>query len=612
MKNNNDYSFIASKFDEEGIVCADELSLDKILSTGSENDKVVKFKRKKRGAKALISLVACIAIIAVTVSGVNAGYSARYDKADDIITFSSYHQINALLSRLNGGLFSNFNVKKAVDIAGFGYDALIETADTEAVNESTGIGTVSHSSTNKQVESVDEADVIKTDGKYIYYLSNYEITIYTADGKNSRQVGKINNFYALFDEMYIVGDRLIAISGNDVKADDNTLFSSTVSIYDITDRTNPVLENKFSQSGSCTSSRMIGEYLYLVSSYYVDDKEIPCVCYGDADPLKLSYKDIYCMPCVDSSAFVVVSAINISDVKAKTKTKAIIGCNGDIYCSEKNLYLLNEKHNYSHKKGESSVSTNIIRIGLNGLKLDFNGKATVRGYVESQYSLDEKDGYLRVATSDYHANNLYILNDKMRQVGAVEGYAQGESIQAVRYIDSFAYVITYEQTDPLFIIDLSDPEKPEITGSVKITGFSDNLIPVDENTLLGVGYADNSEYIKLALFDISNKNEPKVLDSKIYDYTSDAQRNIKALLINKESGYFAFAYDTPVYYDVTEKRKYDYISGIVTFEVQKNKLIETNNFKSDSAIFLGRCVYIGDEIYALTIEDEMLVFNMAE
>ncbi len=607
MKNNNDYSFIASKFDEEGIACTDDLNLDKILSTGSDNNKIVKFKKKKRGVKALISLVACIAFIAVSVSGVNYQTYAKYEMSEDIISFSSYYQINALLSRLNGGLFPAFNINKSA-----GYDMLEETADIAVSESAASDGSLSHSSTNKQVDSVDEADVVKTDGKYIYYLSNYEITIYTAEGKNSRQIGKINNFYSLFDDMYIAGDRLIAISGNDVKADDNTLFSSTVSIYDITDRANPKLENKFSQSGSYTSSRMIGEYLYLVSSYYTGDKAMPYVACGDAEPLKLSYKDIYCMPSVDSAGFVVVSAINISDVKSKTKTKAIIGCNEDIYCSEDNLYLLNEKYDYSHKSGESTVSTNIVRIGLNGLKLDFNGKATVRGYVENQYSLDEKDGYLRVATSDYYANNLYILNNKMKQVGAVEGYAQGESIQAVRYIDSFAYVITYEQTDPLFIIDLSDAEKPEITGSVKITGFSDNLIPVDENTLLGVGYADNSENIKLALFDISNKNEPKVLDSKVYDCTSEAQNNIKALLINKESGYFAFAYDTPVYDDTSEEREYDYISGIITFEVKKNKLIETNNFKSESAIFLGRCVYIGDEIYALTIEDKMLVFNMAE
>ena len=607
MKNYNDYSFIASKFDEEGITCSDDLTLDKILSEGSEKNKTVKFKKKRRGAKALISLVACIAVIAVSVTEVNAYYDAKYEKAENIISFSGYHQINALLSRLSGGLFSSFrNINDSMDIFGFATDVMKETAyDASAVKDMAG-----YSKTNKQVESVDEADIVKTDGKYIYYLNKYEITIYIADGKNSTQIGKINNFYALFDEMYIVGDRLIAISGNDVKADEHTLFSSTVSIYDISDRSNPKLENKFSQSGSYTSSRMVGEYLYLVSSYYAENKEIPYITYGEDNPLKLSYKDIYCMPCVDTAGFVVVSAINIADAESKTKTKAIIGGNENIYCSENNLYLLNEKHDYSYKNGESSVYTNIVRIRLNGLKLDFDGKATVRGYAESQYSLDEKDGYLRIATSDYNANNLYILNDKMKQTGAVEGYAQAETIQAVRYIDDYAYVITYEQTDPLFIIDLSNPEKPEITGSVKITGFSDNLFPVNDNTLLGVGYADNSQYIKLAVFDISNKNEPKVTDSRVYYSTSEAQNDIKALLINKESGYFAFVYDMDD--SSSETQEYSYSSGIITFEVQGGKLVETNNFKSGSSIFLGRCVYIGDEIYALTIEDEMLVYDMGK
>lgn len=607
MKNYDDYSFIASKFEEEGAACPDDLTLDKILSEGTESSKTVKFKKKKRGAKALISLVACIAIIAVSVTGVNSYYDKKYINAQDIVSFSSYHQINALLSRLSGGLVSSFrNINDSMDIFGFGTDVMKETAyDASALKDMAG-----YSKTNKQVESVDEADIVKTDGQYIYYLNKYEITIYIADGKNSRQIGKINNFYALFDEMYIVGDRLIAISGNDVNVDNDTLLNSTVSIYDIADRANPKLENKFSQSGSYTSSRMIGEYLYLISSYYTDNKQMPYVAYDEAQPLKLSYKDIYCMPNVDSAGFVVVSAINIADAESKTKTKAIIGGNENIYCSENNLYLLNDKYDYSYKNNESSVSTNIIRVRLNGLKLDFDGKASVRGYIENQYSLDEKDGYLRIATSDYHANNLYILNDKMKQTGAVESYAQGETIQAVRYIGDYAYVITYEQTDPLFIIDLSSPEKPEITGSVKITGFSDNLIPVDDNTLLGIGYADNSQYIKLAVFDISNKNEPKVMDSRVYYSTSEAQNDIKALLINKDSEYFAFVYDTAVDNAALENRKDDY--GIITFEVQGGKLVETNNFKSGSPIFLGRCVYIGDEIYALTIEDEMLVYDMGK
>ena len=143
-----------------------------------------------------------------------------------------------------------------------------------------------------------------------------------------------------------------------------------------------------------------------------------------------------------------------------------------------------------------------------------------------------------------------MLDENLRQLGSVTGFAQNESIKAVRYINDTAYVITYEQTDPLFVIDVSDPSQPAIKGEVKISGFSTLLVPVDDNTLLGIGYhttditegdaaMEMQDGVKIVTFDVSDKSDPKVLDTQIFEnYYSAVQHDPKALLVNFERGDF--------------------------------------------------------------------------
>ena len=130
-----------------------------------------------------------------------------------------------------------------------------------------------------------------------------------------------------------------------------------------------------------------------------------------------------------------------------------------------------------------------------------------------------------------------------------DDFAKGEDIHAVRFSGDTAYVITFEYTDPLFVIDLSNPKKPIIKGSVKISGFSTNLIPIDSDTLLGIGTANNisnpyAQGIKFALFDVSDPQKPTVLDSKtIKNTASEAQDTHKAILVNKSENYFAIPFE---------------------------------------------------------------------
>ena len=274
----------------------------------------------------------------------------------------------------------------------------------------------------------------------------------------------------------------------------------------------------------------------------------------------------------------------------------------------------------------SQQMTGIIKVNLaNGIKFTASGE--VEGRVNNQYSMDEYNGNLRVATTsmneDYEdVNNLFVLDEKLNQLGKVTGFAENESIQAVRFIDKTAYVITYRQTDPLFVIDVSNPSKPRIDGEVKISGFSTMLVPVDENTLLGIGYhteedpsvASNAQNaLKLVTFDVTDRSDPKVLDSKIFPFLSSAvQSDPRALLVNSERG----DYTIPTsYYKDSEYRNGKYLiyevpetnNGLINFRVDNGKINVIDEYSSENltrydCYSFNRCVYAGDYQYILSSE----------
>ena len=251
--------------------------------------------------------------------------------------------------------------------------------------------------------------------------------------------------------------------------------------------------------------------------------------------------------------------------------------------------------------------------------------------------MDEHDGYFRIATTSQRAgmdvNNLYVLDSKLKETGEVTGFARNESIKAVRFIGDKAYVITYEAIDPLFIIDLSDPASPRIEGEVKIDGFSTLLIPVSKDRLLGIGHAtgDNGyggEYdsgLKLALFDISDPSQPKVMDSKEFkDMSSTAQYDHHALMVNGEAGYFAIPYevwsneliedeDIPVEDEAEDTLAFTkpdtYDAGVLLFKAD-DSINSVDKHRLDGSSIL-RSVYIGDWIYALDADGNVQSFKPA-
>ena len=514
----------------------------KAPDTSEVNGELYRFKNEREITKVLKSMDTGISFDDFRILG-NSG--------SDVV----YNEDAPVTEDIDGDILEAPAEDMSSDMADSSTGSSAENSNDAGSETVTAGGGESHSETYLQVEDVDEADIVKTDGKYIYYVNtNREVVIIEAEDGETRHVATIGytEIENYIHDIYLKGDKLITV-GTFYK-DGSENGTSGIVVYDISDRSKPKVLCDFSQTGDILSSRMVGNYVYLVTNDWVNPggRKVP-MC-GPSDSLtSLKANDICCVPEPHSQSYIVLSAIDVSNgTQGKSKTKAVLGASEEIYCNDHNLYVISAEWD----RDSDTNYTRIVRAALDGTKVKFNGTARVSGYAINQFAMDESNGYFHIATTsqrDYmDVNNLYVLDSDLKEVGKVTGFARNESIKAVRYFGDKAYVITYEAIDPLFIIDLSDQTAPKIEGEVMIDGFSTLLVPVGEGRLLGIGHAtgDNGyggEYdsgLKLVLFDISDPSEPKVLDSKEFkDMTSFAQNDHHALTINKDEGWFAIPYE---------------------------------------------------------------------
>ena len=238
--------------------------------------------------------------------------------------------------------------------------------------------------------------------------------------------------------------------------------------------------------------------------------------------------------------------------------------------------------------------------------------------------MDEKDGYFRIATTNRtklgNTNNLYVLNENMEQVGKVEGLARGERIYSVRFMGNRAYMVTFVETDPLFVIDLSKPTEPKVLGELKIPGYSKYLHPYDETHLIGFGedtVVENYGYgnivrtngMKMALFDVSDPTNPKEMYvEKIGEQGtySELLENHKALLFSKEKNIIAFpisirednyktSFQGAVVYGLTLEKGFE-LKGKITHR----KAEENQKYSYDYSKKVERIIYIKDNLFTLS------------
>ncbi len=468
---------------------------------------------------------------------------------DGMKTFSSVEELKSYLADASQGYYSGGK--------GLGFENM---APMPAVPTGTFDMSSDYSSTNIQVTGVDEADTVKTDGQYIYTISNAQggtvyylggsqqtspnIYILNADPQNAKVVSKI----ALDDTSTPIGlfvssdsSRLAVLVNKYTYATGLaskeimifpyfTYASTSIYVYDITSKVNPVLTRNFTVSGSYFNSRMIGNYIYEVTSQnavvYDNAVLVPTV-YEDGEAYAASPSSIYYADMNQSNYYSFTSFYGIDimdDQQQPTNMTVLMSGASTMYVSPNNIYIA-----YPNWANGTDL-TSIYRVKINGLQLSLEAQGNIPGYVIDQYSMDEYNGNLRVATNLYQytitsstttapsqTNNVYVLDQSLKTIGKLEGIGLGENLHAVRFMGEKGYMVTFIQTDPLFVIDLSRPENPKVLGELKIPGYSDYLHPLDDTHLIGIGKeaiaSDQSNFawyqgLKVALFDVSDVTNP--------------------------------------------------------------------------------------------------------
>ena len=523
-----------------------------------------------------------------------------------------------------------------------------ETATNEVAND--------YSKTNTQVQGVDEADTVKTDGTYIYYLTNEKLTIINTENASQMKEMSTIKFDETFtpEELFLNNDKLIVIgtryeydkTERKIGIDEDYLYPNymdktytSAKLYNVKDKINPTLERTVEVEGDYLTARMIDSNVYIVSNKYMYYAYI-CNMYKaselNEDDFKPHYLDtatsnetksinfdcIYYIPEFEDTNYLNIVAFNITN-NQEANVESYLGAGEEIYASKENLYVTKTKYDYE-KNNKTSITTEIYKFNLNNANCIFAKAGDVPGSVLNQFSMDECNGYFRIATTDStswnsesNTNNLYVLNENLETIGKIEGLAKGERIYSVRFMGNRAYMVTFVETDPLFVIDLSNPTTPTVLGELKIPGYSKYLHPYDETHLIGIGedtevvnygYGDRvvTNGMKMAMFDVTDPNNPQELyNVKIGEKGtySELLYNHKALLFSKEKNIIAF----PI--SITENDYKVTFQGAIVYGVSLEKGFELKTKISNSATDydryysrnrVERIIYIKDTLFTLS------------
>lgn len=401
-----------------------------------------------------------------------------------------------------------------------------------------------YSTTNTQVIGVDEADIIKNDGKYVYMIANNKLVIveaFPAETMKKLSESEMEKGYRAID-LYISGDKLFLVTDNHKSSGwyNNSNIETKVLLFDITDRTNPKAIKAFEFTGAYTSSRLIGDTVYLFSNMSVKNNGeilVPKYRENSVSSFKeVGLTEVQYVPNDDYTSYTQIFAFDLATPSNSPKIVTYLGSSAqNVYMSLNNLYMA------QNVSGETVV----YKFELDNVYPRFKAKGSVPGTIINQFAMDEYDGNFRIATTKNNVSGVYVLSESMHRLGSVTNIARGEQIKSVRFEGDRGYVVTFRNTDPLFVIDLSKARAPKILGELKITGYSTYLHPYDENHVIGFGY-DGNEWgtngkLKIALFDITDVTSPREKFKEVIDAsTSELLDNHKALLFSKEKNLIAF------------------------------------------------------------------------
>ena len=436
-----------------------------------------------------------------------------------------------------------------------------------------------YSKTNIQVENVDEADIIKTDGDYIYSISESKVIITNVNDPNNIIIETTIDDSGIPNDLILYNNKLVVIASND-----NVNYykgNTLVKVYDITKKGKPKLEKSFELYEPYYTSRCIDGRLYVFSSGMLrkEKNKISRTYKEDNEKKELDFNNIKYISDNRNNIQTLIGEINLNNLDNNLRLSSYLMNVSNAYISEESIYLLNSNYNYDGYiditklfgfKGVFGIfddeydysyeeKTKIYKfdISKNGVKYKTNTE--VEGHTINQYSLDEKDGNLRVALEGNDGTRIEVLDKNLKLLGKTDSVAEDEKMYSSRFIGDKAYFVTYRNTDPLFVIDLSDSKNPKVMGELKVPGYSTYLHPYDDTHLIGIGMETQENIIrdsdgkvistgvsitgmKMSLFDVSDINNPKqIAKTTIGDRrtVSAILSNPKALLFSKEKNLIA-------------------------------------------------------------------------
>jgi len=530
---------------------------------------------------------------------------------------------------------------------------VLEGADVNTIVPKSG---PEYSVTNVQVAGVDEADLVKTDGEYMYVVSGNNLTILSAYPAENATIlcqislnGTLRGIFINGDKLAVFGESYFYqpveayyVANTTVRMDEDTTSAplkvqvfpyqsyatgseTFIKVYNMSDRANPSLTRDVTVNGTYFSSRMIGDYVYVVTSqptYWHNSRVILPMIISLNNTKIIQPNEIYYSSISDNSyAFTTIVSIDLKlDETDPLHKTFLLGSASCMYVSLNNIYItMQEQQSFETSWTEATL---IHRVRMQNGEIECEASGGVPGRVLKQFSMDEYGEYFRIATTKGwmwssqtpSQNNLYVLNMSLSIVGKLENLAPTEEIYSARFMGDRCYLVTYRQVDPFFVIDLQNPYDPKVLGKLKIPGYSSYLHPYDENHIIGIGKDEGK--VKISLFDVSNVSAPEEATKYATEKWSDslALDDHKAFLFDKSKNLLVMP--ITVYQDYVWQGAYVFNFSIEEGIVLRGQITHMENDSGKEGLYyyspnyVKRALYIGNVLY--TISDKKIKMNSLE
>lgn len=424
---------------------------------------------------------------------------------------------------------------------------------------------VDFSGTSVQERGVDEADIVKTDGRRIFALSQGRLVV--VDARERQVTGSVQVAEGWSSEMLLHGDSVLLIVRGpyDQSGHGPQTVLQRIEVRD----GQPSVVATLRAQGDYLSARSVGGIARVVMRYDPQhnfpfvfprneagedaaqqanrdailnstlDDWIPRYTLGSRPPSQgdrlTRCADVHAPTVFSGFGLTTVMSVAIDGDLIPSSSTAVTAPGDTVYASTDSLYVTTTRWlDATQHDGDDAAwerAWRDLRTSVHRFSLDASGSAAyeasgdVPGTVHNQFSLSEHEGRLRVVTTVGHPwfsdseSYLRVIeqhDDRLIEIGNVGGIGRGEDVQSVRFVGDIAYVVTFREIDPFYIVDLSDPAAPRVTGELKIPGFSSYLHPIGDDLVLGVGAdADATGFVtgsKVSLFDVSDAAAPREID----------------------------------------------------------------------------------------------------